>query len=283
MRILRDRDIPPQLREIPQPPEILYIEGELPPPSTIVLGVVGSRKYTQYGKEACRELIISLRGYPIAIISGLALGIDAIAHEAALEAKLTTIAFPGSGLHPRALYPAQHFSLAQRIIESGGALISELDPNERAAPWTFPKRNRLMAGYAKALLVIEAEEKSGTLITARLATEYNRDVLAIPGSIFSATSRGTNFLIRQGATPIRDKHDLLEALGFEEIKERTVQEQLEELSPQEKLVLEILSEPTSRDTIIERLNIPAHEVNIVLSILEIKGFISESFGEIRQI
>jgi DNA processing protein len=282
MRTLYTPDIPPQLLEIPEPPKSLYIEGELPPDSYSVLAVVGSRKYTSYGRDVCRELITSLRGYPVVIVSGLALGIDAIAHLAALEAGLPTVAFPGSGLNPQVLYPAQHFSLAQKIIESGGALVSELEPTERAAPWTFPKRNRLMAGYSKAVLVIEAEEKSGTLITARLATEYNRDVLAVPGSIFSASSRGTNFLLRQGATPIRDKHDLLEALGFKKEAENATHEDSENLSDQEKRILELLREPLPRDELTRVLELPAHETNVLLSILEIKGYITESMGEIRR-
>lgn len=283
MRKIRGDAIPPQFLEIPEPPSSLYIEGELPPDSYTLLAVVGSRKYTNYGREACRELIASLRGYPVAIISGLALGIDAIAHETALEVGLPTIAFPGSGLHPKVLYPAQHFSLAQRIIENGGALVSEFEPDERAAPWTFPKRNRLMAGYCKAVLVIEAEEKSGSLITSRLATEYNRDVLAVPGSIFSSTSRGTNFLLRQGATPVRDKYDLLQALGFEEVN--TIQDSVkdETLSEEEQKILEILREPLPKDELIRALAIPTDKANIVLSVLEIKGLIAESMGEIRRI
>jgi DNA processing protein len=207
------REMLPQLLEIPQPPEELYIVGELPK-DHIYVSVVGSRRYTDYGQRCCRELILGLRGKPVAIVSGLAYGIDQIAHRSAMDAKLPTIAIPGSGLDPSALYPRGHTQLAEEILYNGGCLLSELEPFEKAAPWTFPQRNRIMAGISRAVLIIEAEEKSGTLITARLATEYNRDVLAVPGSIFSATSAGTNFLLRQGATPITCANDLLQALGL---------------------------------------------------------------------
>ncbi len=285
MKILIGKDIPSQLLEIPQPPEKLYVAGILAPDTHIPLVVVGSRKYTSYGRDICRELIAGLKGLPITIVSGLALGIDSIAHRAALDNEIHTTAFPGSGLHRSAIYPAQHLGLAEEIVASGGALVSELEPDERAASWVFPKRNRLKAGYAKAVLIIEAEEKSGTLITARLATEYNKDVLAVPGSVFSPTSRGTNGLLRLGATPIRDVLDLREALGFQEdLRDaiEDVREIPEDLSENEKRVLEILSEPLPRDEIIRALELPTHEANMILSILEIKGLVSESVGEIRR-
>ena len=168
------------LLEIPEPPKQLYIEGTLPPPNTVLLAVVGSRKYSSYGREACEELIAGLAGSPISIVSGLAIGMDTIAHKAALGAGLHTIAFPGSGLDRKVLHPRSNIHLAGQIVKSGGALVSEYEPTFPAAVYTFPRRNRIMAGLVKAVLVIEAGEKSGTRITARLATEYNREVLAVP-------------------------------------------------------------------------------------------------------
>src|SRR3989344_4788228 len=175
---------PKELLEIPQPPETLYIRGKLPAPEFVRLCVVGSRKYTPYGREACEKLIGELRGHPVCIVSGLALGIDRIAHEAALKAGLPTIAVPGSGLDIEVIYPKSNLGLAKDILKHGGCLLSELPPKEKATTWTFPQRNRIMAGLSRAVLIIEAEQKSGTLITSRLATEYNRDVLTVPGSIF---------------------------------------------------------------------------------------------------
>ena len=188
------------------------------------LCVVGSRKYTDYGKEACQKLIAGLRGHNIVIVSGLALGIDGIAHRAALDAGLTTIAIPGSGLNPSVLYPSSNRQLAEKIIESGGALISEFEPMFKATTYSFPQRNRIMAGISHATLIIEAEIKSGTLITSRLATEYNRDVATVPGSIFSKTSEGPNMLLRLGATPVSSSAHILETLGFKIEEDKTTKE-----------------------------------------------------------
>jgi DNA processing protein len=276
----------PQLLEIPQPPDEMYIAGKLPE-THIYVSVVGSRRYTDYGDRCCRELISGLQGKPIAIVSGLAYGIDQIAHRAAMKAKLPTIAIPGSGLDPSALYPRGHTQLAEEIIYNGGCLLSELDPYEKAAPWTFPRRNRIMAGISRAVIIIEAEEKSGTLITARLATEYNRDVLAVPGSIFSATSAGTNFLLRQGATPITCANDLLQALGlleenkmfpFNKDAAKTIQNNL---SPEEKEILDLLAiSPISRNEIASHFDRKIYEISATISILEIKGLIEEKFGRL---
>ena len=284
------KEMLPQLLEIPQAPKELYIVGKLPE-DHIYVSVVGSRRYTDYGQRCCRELILGLRGKPVAIVSGLAYGIDEIAHHAAISAKLPTIAIPGSGLDLSALYPRGHTQLAEEILYNGGCLLSELDPLEKAAPWTFPQRNRIMAGISKAVLIIEAEEKSGTLITARLATEYNRDVLAVPGSIFSATSAGTNFLLRQGATPITCANDLLQALGLlEENKmfpfgenvsnnKKNAEVIQNNLSQEEQEIINLLAvSPISRDEITQRLNRKIYEISATISILEIKGLIEEKFG-----
>ena len=285
LRIMKENEYPPQLLEIPQIPKQLYVEGTFPvEENTLYLTVIGSRKHTAYGKDACKKLIQGLAGYPIVIVSGLALGIDTIAHETALSVGLTTIAFPGSGLDRKVLYPRNNVRLADEIIEHGGALVSEFEPDFRATLWTFPQRNRLMAGLSKATLLIEAEEKSGTLITARLALDYNRDVLAVPGPIFSDASIGTNTLIRNGATPIRNSTDILEALGFD-ISGETIskkEDTLKDCLPEELAVLEILREPCDRDTLIGALEMSLPQAQALLSIMEIKGLITETFGEIRK-
>ncbi len=283
IRKLEKKEFPKALLEIPQPPENLYVIGELPSQNLIHLCVVGSRKYTSYGRECCEKIISGLKGYPIAIVSGLALGIDAIAHKKALSVGLKTLVFPGSGLSPSAMYPKTNVGLAEEIVQGGGCLISEFEPSFKATLWSFGKRNRLMAGISKAVLIIEAEEKSGTLITARLATEYNRDVLAIPGSIFSSNTKGTNRLIRQGATPITCVEDVLEALGFEIKKDKEKQKTLFlDLLPEEKRVVEILRNPTPRDELIQAMKMPTPEANAILSVMEIKELIKEELGEIRK-
>ncbi|HNW71872.1 MAG TPA: DNA-processing protein DprA [Candidatus Paceibacterota bacterium] len=283
---LPKKQFPNALMEIPQPPENLWIIGDLPKQNKdlIYLCVVGSRKFTSYGKEACEKIINGLKGYPIVIVSGFAMGIDTIAHKKAMQVGLKTIVFPGSGLSDEAMYPKTNVRLVKDIVESGGCLISEFEPDFKATQWSFPMRNRLMAGISKAILVIEAEEKSGTLITARLATEYNRDLLAVPGSIFCLNSKGTNKLIKQGATPVTSAEDVLEALGFEKEKDEDRQAKLfEDISPEEKMVVKILREPMPRDELIRAMKMPIATANSLLSIMEIKEIIKEELGEIKLI
>jgi DNA processing protein len=282
MQILKDEEIPEMLQEISDPPTKLYLQGKLPDSESKLLCVVGSRKYTPYGKEVCEKLISGLRGYNITIISGLALGIDGIAHRAALDAGLRTIAIPGSGLDESVLYPSTHKGLAEKILENGGALLSEFEPKFRATSYSFPQRNRIMAGISHATLVIEAEIKSGTLITSKYATEYNRDVFTIPGSIFSKNSEGPNMLLRLGATPIRSSEDILEALGFKiDEAPQNLELKYSNCSDEELLVIKILNEPIPKDELIRALKMPISQANAIISIMEIKGLLKESLGEIR--
>ena len=278
---LLPKNFPPLLKEINDPPEKLYILGELPPKECKYLCVVGSRKYSEYGRQAVEKLIAGLRGYPIVIVSGLALGIDSIAHRAALDAGLITIAVPGSGLNPKVLYPASHRQLAEKIVAAGGCLLSEFEPDFRPTAYSFPQRNRIMAGLSHAVLVVEAELKSGTLITSKFATEYNRDVFTVPGSIFSRTSTGPHMLIRLGATPITSSAELLETLGLE-LKTKNSQRQTSyaDCSPAELKIIAALKTPLLRDELISALGMSARDTNTLLSIMEIKGLIKESMGEI---
>lgn len=269
---------PRRLQEITDPPRKLYLQGTLPPEEHKWLAVVGSRKYSNYGKEAVETLIAGLQGYPIVIVSGLALGIDALAHKAALHAKLRCVAVPGSGLDRTVLYPSTNRNLAEEILKAGGALLSEFEPNFQATAWSFPQRNRIIAGLSDAVLVVEAEQKSGALITSKLATEYNRDVLTIPGSIFSSSSAGPHMLIKLGATPITSPADLLEALGFKAGDK--VKRDYSDCTSEEKKVIALLQNAMSRDDLIDALDIPVNKANALLSFMELKGLIKESAGEI---
>ena len=281
---LKPEDFPPQLLEIPQPPKTLYIRGKLPDFDSTFLAVVGSRNYTSYGKDICEKLIRGLKGYPIVIVSGLALGIDSIAHRSAMANSLVTMAFPGSGLDNNILYPRRNVPLADEIVRSGGCLISEFEPNFVSTLYSFPQRNRLMAGMCKAVLIIEAEEKSGTLITARLALDYNREVLAVPGSAFSSNSNGTNWLIKQGATPITSSEEILDALGFKVEKPvLSDEEKYVDCSKEEIMVINLLREPMERDDLIHAMKMNVAEANALLSIMELKELIKEELGEIRKI
>lgn len=280
---LNIEQIPPQLLEIPQPPNTLYIRGRLPDEDMVYLAVVGSRKYTSYGRDICEKLIKGLKGYPIVIVSGLALGMDSIAHRTAMEVGLTTISFPGSGLDNSVMYPRSNLKLSQEIINNGGCLISEMKPHERAQLYSFPRRNRLMAGMSKAVLIIEAEEKSGTLITARMALDYNRDVLAVPGSALSRNSNGTNWLIKQGATPITTSEDIIIALGFEvEKDELTDEEKYADCGKDEMKIIELLREPMERNDLIREIGMNIGDANALLSIMELKDLITEELGEMRK-
>lgn len=271
----------PSLAEIPQKPKQLYMRGTLENiKHKKIIAMVGSRACTSYGINVCKKLIEGLSGYNVVIVSGLAMGIDTIVHKAALDAGLTTLALPGSGLDWKFIHPAINRGLAREILNHGGALISEYPPKTRGAIWTFPQRNRIVAGIADIVIVIEAQEKSGALITARLGTEYNKIVGAVPGGIFSEPSKGTNWLIRLGATPITSSADILQELGLEK-KDVPVSSLL--INTQEGRVLEALNEPKNKDTLIQELGLSPAEANIVFSTLEIKGLIRETYGMIERV
>lgn len=280
IRDLHKKDFPPLLNEINDPPKSLRIVGELPQTEKY-LAVVGSRKYSDYGRAVCEKLIEGLRGQSITIVSGLALGIDSIAHRAALRARLKTIAIPGSGLDEKVLYPHSHKELAKQIVEEGGCLLSEFPDTMPGLPHNFPQRNRIIAGMCQATLVIEAELQSGTLITSKYATEYNRDVFTIPNSIFSKTSEGPHMLLRLGATPITSSADIVSALGLEVHENLFEKRDYSECSSDEHEVIALLSEPRSRDEIIRMLNKPIYAVQTIIATMEIKGLIEETMGEIH--
>ena len=282
IRSLRPDEFPELLREIPQPPKGLRLEGSLPPPGHKLLAIVGTRKFSPYGREVCEELIAGLAGEPVSIVSGLALGIDSIAHKAAIRAGLHTLAIPGSGLDRKVIHPRSHASLADEIVRSGGGLMSEYDDLMPAGVWAFPRRNRIMAGMCHATLVIEATKKSGTLITSRLATEYNREVGAVPGPLHSPTSEGPHMLLRLGAALIRDKNDLLELLGLPRKDEPPTLMEIEDLTSEEKVFIKLLETPHERDELIRKSKMETSAATAVLSLLEIKGLIKEELGEVRK-
>ncbi|MDB4992472.1 MAG: hypothetical protein JWL75_717 [Parcubacteria group bacterium] len=273
---------PERLRHIPHPPERLWSVGALPISSTKTLAVVGSRALSSYGRHACENLIAGLEGYDVSIISGLAFGADACAHRAAMRAGLHTIAIPGSGLAKDVLYPKSHLELAEDIVTSGGALLSEHEPNYQARQYDFPSRNRIMVGMADVVLMIEAGERSGTLITAGMAGEYNRHLLCIPHRIGDAHGFGAQVFLRLGATPVFEPNHILEALG---ILPRASDEQKRlplDLSQNEVSILALLDEPKTRDEILRVSELPAHEALSVFGMLELKGIIVEEFGVWRR-
>jgi DNA processing protein len=281
-KTLKQNQFPALLREIPSPPKELYVIGDLPSEEKIWLGVVGTRKFSNYGKEVCEKIIEGLKGYGFVIVSGLALGIDSIAHRAAIENNLPTIAVPGSGLDEKVLHPHSHKKLAEDIVNAGGALVSEFPWDYPAGLHTFPQRNRIIAGLCKGTLVIEAPEKSGALITANFSLDFNRDVFAVPGSIFQENSKGTNKLIKMGAIPVTSADDILDA--FDIVREgENLKLDLQSLSPLEQKIMEALTDPMPKDDLIRKLGLPAHEISPALSMMQLNGIIKESGGEIRKV
>jgi DNA processing protein len=279
------------LKEIPDPPSSLFVRGDfscLTSPashtntSTKFLCVVGTRRASQYGIDACRSIIEGLQGQDIVIVSGLAIGIDTVAHESALSAGLKTVAVLCSGLEWQAIYPRQNERLAKEIVAAGGALVSEFSDTYRPHPFNFPERNRVMAGLSHAILVIEATEKSGTLITARMALDYNRDVLAVPGSIFSEQSIGPNNLISNGAIVVTSSSDLLRTFNIKHSETNDQEINLSDLNQIESKIYKLLKHPLSRADLLQNFTGDIKEVAVAISALEIKGLIIESEKTLRR-
>lgn len=283
IRQLLPKDFPPLLREIPDRPKTLYIRGKLPPRDYKYLCVVGSRATSLYGRRVCQQLIAGLASYPVAIVSGMALGIDSEAHKAAMDVGLPTIAVLPSSLDEASIYPKTNLAIAQRILARGGALISEDRGPHKAAIYDFPKRNRISAGMAHCSLIIEAGEKSGTLITARLALDYNREVLAVPHELGRETGAGVNRLIREGATLVRTSDDLLQALTIKPLESPKQAPLPTDLTEAEMKILHAMTEAMVRDELIEVSGLDAQTANIALSSLLIRGLIVERLGKIQRI
>jgi DNA processing protein len=285
IRQLTKEEYPELLREIPQQPDALYIRGVMPSSDAVYLCVVGSRSCTPYGRRMCAQLIAGLAQYPIVIVSGLALGMDAEAHKAALDVGLPTVAVLPSSLDEKSLYPSANRALAHRILARGGALISETLEPYKAALHDFPKRNRIAAGMSRAALIIEAGEKSGTLITARLALDYNREVLGVPHELDKETGKGVNRLLREGATLVRNSDDILTVLGFEPKVDPLQGVLPTDLSDPEFKILTALTDGgrSVRDELIEEAEISAQDANIALSSLLIRGLFVERLGKIERL
>jgi len=282
IRELERTEWPGQLLEIPQTPKRLWIRGALPPAGTKLLAVVGSRAMTRYGQEACEKLITGLAGYPISIVSGLALGVDTCAHKAALAAGLHTLAFPGSGLDDSILYPRSNRPFAKELLKKGGGMISEYAPTTPSHVRYFPERNRLMVGISDAVLVIEAGQKSGTLITARLASEYNRDLLCIPHRIGDPHAFGPHLFIRLGAALVTEPIHILEALSIAP-RESATHNAPCDLEDTELVLWNMLEEPKTRDEILRSTSsrqaaIGPGEALTALVALELRGLVKEEFG-----
>lgn len=265
---------PKGLLMINDPPLLLYVKGELKSSDTLSIGIVGARKCTEYGRSIARNFSKELAALGITIVSGLAYGIDASAHNGALDADGRTVAFLGSGVD--VAYPQSNRSLYEKIVENG-AIISEFPIGAQPTQYNFPFRNRLISGFSLGIVVVEAEEKSGSLITAGFALEQGKDVFAVPGNITSSLSRGTNKLIKDGAIPLTDISDILDTIKeFKNLKRETYEFKL---SSEESSILNVLEngantvEAISAGTKIELL-----KLSQILTEMEIRGLIKRIAG-----
>jgi len=221
-----DANYPKLLKELSSPPKKLYIRGNKEILNNDSIAIVGSRKPTAYGKSALADIAEEIVAAGVQIISGMAFGIDALAHRTALNAKVPTIAILGSGLNDESIYPQTNLGLAREILSSGGALISEYPPNTEVKPYHFVVRNRIISGMSRAVVVIEAGEKSGSTITGNHALSQHRQLYAVPGSIYSPLSKGTNWLLSEGAQPATSGQEILEkvSLDYQKINDKDQEE-----------------------------------------------------------
>ncbi len=268
-----DADYPSRLKEIYDYPPLLYVRGSLLPEDEWCLAVVGTRRATVYGRQVAEEIVADLAQNRITIASGLARGIDSIAHHSALAAGGRSIAVFACGLD--IVYPSENANLARQIMQQG-ALISEYPLGTRPKAENFPRRNRIMSGISLGVLVVEADETSGAMITAHLALEQNREVFAIPGSILSPGSRGTNHLIQEGAKLVRDYTNILEELNLTAVARQLEMKEVIPASDTESLLLKQLSaEPAHIDEVCRSSGLPVSTVSSTLAIMELKGLVKQ--------
>jgi DNA processing protein len=268
-------EYPSLLKNISQPPFLLFYQGT-PCWQEVCLAVVGARIYSHYGQLTVERLIGETAQAGAVIVSGLAYGIDTLAHQTTLQNKGKTIAVLGCGINQATIYPSVNRHLAKSIVEHGGMVISEFPPFTAPLRHHFPLRNRIISGLSIATIIIEASRKSGSLITANLALEQGREVLAVPGSIFTDQSSGTNMLIKQGATPVTSSEDILAALDLSPMNQYSDSHialtMPEDLSTEEQTILTILSqEPLHIDLISTQVSLSIGQVGSTLTLLEIKN------------
>ncbi len=268
----QEKDYPEELLVTPWPPLGLYIKGSLRKTSPKV-AIVGTRRATAYGREAAAKIAETLSESGVTVISGLALGIDAAAHTGALLGSGGTWAVLGSGLNK--IYPKINLGLSQKILKNGGVIISEYPPEMEARDWTFPERNRIVAGLTKLALIIEAPEKSGALITARLALEAGREVGILPGDVYRANCLGSNRLLREGAHPVLGAEDVLYLIG---ITPQENSRKLDKLDEIEESILQCLNEGKNADEIISETKLKPQLVSQKLMELELKNIIKQNAG-----
>lgn len=277
-----DSNYPALLKEINDPPPVIFFRGTLPNPDQPSISVVGTRRCSIYGKQVTRDITGELAKNSINIISGLALGIDGIAHEAALENGGSTFAVLGSGVDRKHVYPSAHQPLAERIIDNGGAIISEYPPGFEPTQYSFPARNRIIAGLTLGTLVAEAPLESGALITADRCLDYNRDIFAVPHPVTSVQGAGGNALLKKGAILVTGADDILKALEIQNSFRSTVVKKNTKILPSDPTELAICNiletGPCQVDELIKKTGLPSGIVTGFLTIMEMNGRIENIGG-----
>lgn len=264
-----DKEYPLYLKEIADPPPVLYVRGDIQTRDQWAVAVVGTRRFTSYGKHVTRQLVGDLARSGATIVSGLARGIDGVAHQAALEAGGRTLAVLGSGIGQ--VYPPEHRTLAQQIASSG-ALLSDFPSDTPPEAGNFPRRNRIISGLSLGVLVVEAGRKSGALITANYALEQGRDVFAVPGNINARSSMGTNRLIQEGAKLVLSAEDILEELNMTMVAEKVATQLALPATHEEALLLQLLSDqPCHVDELSRSSGLGVAQVTSALTMMELKG------------
>lgn len=270
-------EYPLYLKEIPKPPPLLYLKGEIRRSDQWAVAVVGTRRVTPYGRQVTRDLVAGLARSNVTIVSGLARGIDAIAHQAALEAGGRTVAVLGSGIDQ--IYPPENLGLAESIVAGHGAIVSEYGLGVKPEARNFPPRNRIISGLSLGVVVVEAGERSGALITADFAIEQDRDVFAIPGNINSPASKGTNRIIQGGAKLVRSVDDILEELNLTMLPDKAAVQLAMPESAEEALLLSHLShQPLHIDELTYLAELPSRMVSSTLTLMELKGMVLQVGG-----
>lgn len=277
--ILGQKDYPNLLSQIADPPRALFTRGKLPGAERPAVAIVGRRSCTNYAKQVTEAIAEELAGQGVAIISGLALGVDGIAHAAALKAQGITVAVLGSGIDKKTVYPAAHQQLSEQIIKQGGAIISEYPPSFKPTQFSFPERNRIIAGLSLGVLVAEASAKSGALITAKCALDYNRDVFAVPHPITSEAGEGGNNLIKMGAKLTTCAQDILDELHISNVEQIVKNNELLPATPEESKIIPHLSrEPIHIDVLIKLSGLDSQKINSTLTMMEMKGKVKNVGG-----
>lgn len=270
-------EFPGLLKNIPSSPKKLYVRGTLPPLGMPLIAVVGTRDCTPYGQFVTEEITRHLAEQGVGIVSGLALGIDGIAHRTALEVKGYTIAVLGTGIDTPTISPPAHQHLAEQILVAGGAIVSEYTPKEKATSYSFQARNRIIAGLSHGTLVTEAPQKSGSLITAKHAMDDNRDLFVVPHPITNEQGVGNNNYLKLGAIPVTSYVDILKHLGLEE-KEPGEQAEII-LDPTAQKIISLLGrQPLYIDTIIKESKLSSQVVTATLTMLELKRLVKNLGG-----